>query len=273
MRPHKNMRLTTLSLPKSMGPRKGVCVACGKSGVLYYPHKYCQVCAEAAAAKYEVDQAKERRRTRFLDLRFSGVLNDHTLDVSFKDANPSPEENQRAWKSGRVWDARGNWLLYGPPGTGKTYLARCMLRKAFCVGHSVGDVSARHAIRIGCGFNLPDVWHQWCKVSALLLDDVDKIRPTEAGIGALWELLDRRMRNSGVTIVTSNIAPKQFAALLRDRVSENISLGEAALDRLKPLTVFELTGQSLRPAKRGPSSAVSVQDFVGGLVKEKGSES
>lgn len=206
----------------------------------------CGGCAEKHSHEIQAE-ARRRNHTRFCELKLRGLVDDGFLDINFSRSDRGVEAlNPEAWRLARAWSGQ-NIFACGPVGTGKTYIARCILFKAFQNKRDVGIVCARRFAKLSDRFDEGGgLMRQWCRVPVLLLDDLDKAAWTPDRLGALWELLDRRMNSKSVTLVTSNCPSKELRELLRVACENNKSMADAALDRLKPCVTLELTGKSLR---------------------------
>jgi DNA replication protein DnaC len=80
----------------------------------------------------------------------------------------------------------------------------------------------------------------------LLLDDVDKAPWTPITLGWMWQLLDVRRGKQRSTIMTSNQMPHELIRHWEEYIPKNKSVPFAILDRMKPMLVLELAGDSLR---------------------------
>lgn len=83
------------------------------------------------------------------------------------------------------------------------------------------------------------------KTKALILDDFGLRNYTHEEATALLEVLEERY-GKGVTIVTSQVSPKDWGSLFEDQV-----ISEAIIDRLcNPAAILELNGESHRKKKK-----------------------
>lgn len=83
------------------------------------------------------------------------------------------------------------------------------------------------------------------KTKALILDDFGLRNYTHEEATALLEVLEERY-SKGVTIITSQVAPKGWINLFEDQV-----IAEAIIDRLcNPASILELNGESYRKKKK-----------------------
>lgn len=134
----------------------------------------------------------------------------------------------------------------GAPGVGKTHLGRCLLNKAVGSYRDIAEGSAYTIVQAAARYGSEAKIKAWQTADVLLLDDIDKGAYNEAGLAALWQLLDARSKPLYRTIVTSNLSTKALLEYLIKCLPHNTSYAMAAMDRLMPLTVYNLVGTSLR---------------------------
>lgn len=211
---------------------------------------YCDDCAAEKTAALEREQLREDCRRRYFDAAARGLLTNQFRRASFATSSKEIEAlNPDAWKQGREWRRKENIWISGPMGCGKTFLALCMLRKAFVAGYEAAEVTALQYAKDSETFR-PTLSPMIKPVDVLLLDDIDKCEWRGDRLDALWELLNYRMSAGLRTIVTSNMTPRNFLLDLRQRASRgatvNTSRADAALDRIKPVIQIEMEGKSLR---------------------------
>jgi DNA replication protein DnaC len=195
---------------------------------------------------------EDARRTRWA-LRFKEAKNRGDLPAEFSSAGfvLSKEEfekrNPEEWAFARAWSAEQNLYIQGPHGTGKTFLARCILSRCFVHGWNVAAISTRRLLKTADRFDEgKGDYARWCDTRLVLLDDIDKCEPTARRLESLWEFFDRRESAGLRTIVTSNLPINELGVYLQPRDASNSSLVSATLDRMKPVRVLEMTGESLR---------------------------
>lgn len=138
---------------------------------------------------------------------------------------------------------RGNLLLYGSYGTGKTHLeaAICNLlreeQKRSSLFLSVPELFLWYEeARKGDKVESMQIMEQLCSVYLLILDDVDKVRPTESRHSTLFLIVDARYKARLPIVMSTN------------RVEElGIYLGEAALSRFsRGLTTVPMYAEDMR---------------------------
>lgn len=232
----------------------GICPGCGKSVCkppeeLKHVKVYCDTCAGVIDAQRAAQARLQRFQTEEARLVSVGVVSGAFKVAGFgRSAADIESQNPEAWKVGRAWKpTSGNLFLHGNPGTGKSFLARCLLRRGLASEMTVAEVTARRLIKNAARFDEGQGhFARMCEVQLLLLDDLDKAKWDANTLPALWELLDARANAHKRTIVTSNMTPQALADTLKRVACDNGSLAEAALNRLRPLEILEMTGESNR---------------------------
>lgn len=208
----------------------------------------CAQCLEAEEAAFLRRQRQTRTFERISEGIGYGDLPANMANYGFHLSQPEKEaDNSHAWAHGRVWKPFDASLwLWGIPGCGKSFLALSMARRAIYNGMSVCHVNARRLVatlqRFSDGFETVE---RWKMARVLVLDDIDKMNVSDFNISGLWELFDARATNQFPTIVTSNLDPLAIRKMWTAEVS-NPTQVSATLDRLKPCTIIEMTGQSNR---------------------------
>lgn len=151
------------------------------------------------------------------------------------------------WANEPETRAKNNFIiLTGPPGLGKTHLAIAAL-KTIGQFDDVKFVSEADLNREwneantaqftdGLGGEVDALIESVKACPMLVVDDLGKVRLTEAWERVLFEVIDHRWRHMLPTIITSNFDVAQLAG----------RLGEPITDRLLSGVVFEVVGQSRR---------------------------
>lgn len=231
--------------------------------------RFCAVCSPGLAATLtEYDNLAQQRAEReraVIDayawrrlcadrLREVGPAYDHCLFRRFIAGTASQADalaQVRKWASDAAVRQRVPFvLLTGSPGLGKTFLAVCAWR-------SIARLTPTKVATIGMFIDETEFASRWRKAHArdsepsaddlldqvadaplLFIDDLGKVKNTEAWAAALFYLINHRVTKQLPTFMTSNLAPEALATRL-----------EASLaDRLTSGVVVRMTGQSLRGA-------------------------
>jgi len=242
----------------------GNCYECRQSEKEMYNDDRCLDCEQKKRdeEKKQRDEEKLRRYNRLLE---DGLIRENFRAAKFNHSNPEIESlNPEGWAKAREWPVNENLYVHGSVGTGKSYLALCVLKKAFLRDMSIAEVNARRFTKTVDRFDEGGgILDKWKNANFLLIDDIDKTDWNASRLNALWDLLDHRLATSvdqvpgfkgakwftsGVkrTIITSNLTPKELLTLFRKHSQKdglsNSSLADATLDRMKPCTNIHLTG-------------------------------
>ena len=208
----------------------------------------CPDCLQKAEAAFARRKRQQQTYERISEGIGYGDLPANMETYGFHHSKPEIEQqNTQAWTHGRAWTpVEPSLWLWGNPGCGKSFLALSMARKAIYNGLSVCHVNARRLVttlqRFEDGI---ESMGRWKSSRLLVLDDIDKMNVSDYNITGLWELFDARATNNYPTIVTSNWEPIALRKSWASHVS-NPTQVTATLDRLKPCTIIEMTGQSNR---------------------------
>lgn len=175
---------------------------------------WCDRCEAAAGAEREAQERREaaerERRQASIRVQRSGLPGrHHRVGLGELDHPADVIGALRRW----AW-AGGGLLLTGAVGRGKTTLAGAAawerLQHKSLVWTSVPLLLAA----LGSGFGSEQRQHALELLSgatALVLDDIDKARPTEFGAEQVFLAVDQRVEHEKPLLVTTNLAPSQLA--------------------------------------------------------------
>lgn len=135
----------------------------------------------------------------------------------------------------------GNLFLYGPAGTGKTHLAVAGARRLAEKGKTArfwGVAALFAELRAGfkAGGERPELAH-W---DVLVLDDIDKIKPTPYVYETFYELIESRWANEKITIFTAQHDPDGAALVLTP--DSNELAADPLASRMASGHVFKVDG-------------------------------
>lgn len=185
---------------------------------------------------------------------FGGWLGDRYVDEdviaemcgkTFETFDPvrQSEAYEAAWSYAQ--NPVGNLLLCGSYGTGKTHLeaAICNYRRENCDKTSLFTSAPQFFRAYSDAMNAPDktksimLIDQAIATPLLVLDDIDKARPTEFRMDTYFEILDERYKAKRPTILSTNR-------------EENLAdfLGEAVANSrlMRKMMVVEMSGEDYR---------------------------
>jgi DNA replication protein DnaC len=199
----------------------------------------CEECSarlDREAEEAERRAARESRRSR---CRMPNKLRGELLaDFPARPEQRAAVEAARSWADGAITGL----MLTGPVGTGKTRIAASAcwtrLERRHCtyasvaraiarLGASLTDEGRREAISVFAG------------QGAIVLDDLDKARPSEYGKEQVFAAIDAREQAGAPLLVTTNLEPSGIAE----------RYGEAVASRLVGYCrIVEVGGDDLRLA-------------------------
>ncbi|MGH2954668.1 MAG: DnaA ATPase domain-containing protein [Thermoanaerobaculia bacterium] len=221
------LRLSAEVGPTSIGGRFGRALAA--LGVT------CPACT-ADAERAEREQAA--RRLLSDRIQRSGLPGE-LCDLGFS-------EMQREGRRGQAVQAASEWALgarqlvfcYGPVGTGKTRLAATAcwrrLQRTPVSWVSVAAYIAKTRDFEGGGAAATARLAQ--SAADVVLDDLDKVKPTEWAVEQLYALVEGRITKGAAVFVTANRRPSQLGPLY----------GESLMSRLAAFSQFEMDGPDRR---------------------------
>jgi DNA replication protein DnaC len=149
-----------------------------------------------------------------------------------------------AWEAVRGWDRSKNLFIWGPRGVGKSSAAKYALGRAVLDGWEVAHMPCTKIEREMWQAARTDVLEKCNRADLLMIDDLTNAPWTPRGIGVLRDLLDVQHENGARVIVTSNHSPQDAQRMLCK--AADAGYVESMLDRLHPVTVCEMRGNSYR---------------------------
>jgi len=225
---------------------KTTCEGCGKEfayqpatfrGNTLPPPPQCGDCDDSDEAKQQAEEAAEQARDRFHRRVKAAQLPSTLLEVAYPD---NTHEAVREWGAGKIQGL----CLTGTVGVGKTYVAAAAtwdrlhresirwVRTAQLLTHlrsGFGESDSVTAKQIIAG------------TGGIVLDDLDKVNPTEYGREVLFCAIDGRVQEGSPLLVTTNLTLGQIG----DR------LGEAVASRLAGYCrTVSMQGDDRRVARR-----------------------
>jgi len=178
--------------------------------------RFCDECLERQEAEERRIEAEERFRSRVERSGLPILL--HGLPLPDSDIG----ELARRWAHGHL----PGLCLTGPIGVGKTYLAAAgcweRLQSRGCRWVSV----ARLMTQLRGGFDnevRAGAIRAITAPSAVILDDLDKVNPTEYGREVIFAAIDGRVEAGAPLLVTTNLGPEQIGARLGDAVKSRLA--------------------------------------------------
>lgn len=195
----------------------------------------CDACADEVES---FDEAQEQRAALENRINVSGLPR-KLREVGFA-GHGQVADSAREWS--RMADP-GGLLLHGPVGVGKTYLAAAAcwerLQHAPCRWVSV----ARLLTQLRSAFDDEDRARAARTVAgdgAAILDDLDKVNPSEYGREVIFTAIDGRIEAGAPLLVTTNLAPSELGE----------KFGHAIVSRLVGYSrVVEMAGKDRRLEK------------------------
>lgn len=185
----------------------------------------CDGCVEVREAADEARRVREaeeaRQQLAFARVRASGLPARHHHRLSTLGLDARLLAAAASW----VHDGRG-LLLTGPVGVGKTTVAGAACFERLQQRPAVWTSAPLLFARLGTG--LGSQQRDWALDllagrSALVLDDIDKARPTEYGAEQVFLAIDQRVEHEAPLLVTSNQAPSELAARWPEPYGEAIA--------------------------------------------------
>ena len=204
-------------------------------------------------------RANKRLATRIIRAHFEEEKNLEGFDFNFN--LKLPAQYIRELATCHFIERKESVILCGPVGVGKTHLAQALGHQACRTGYNVLFMKASRLLADLGGGRADETWEKriqhYLKPNLLIVDDFAMKEFTKTQAEDIYELIDRRHRNSSF-VVTANRAPKDWYPLFPNPV-----IAESALDRLNSgAHMITLTGKSyrsmLRPNKDLAGEVVTV---------------
>jgi DNA replication protein DnaC len=186
-------------------------------GMLERTPPVCPTCVERMEAEdeqHELERQAQERAERVLRRREGSGVPLLLRGVSWTDVAdtaPRPLFAARAWGAGDL----SGLLLAGPVGVGKTSLAAAAawtrLEHAPLRWLSVPELFSRLALAFG-DETREDALKSLAGSQGLVLDDVDKARPSEYAAEQMFYAIDNRVTAGAQLLVTTNLELSELAA-------------------------------------------------------------
>lgn len=207
----------------------------------------CDACAQREQAEHDAElaaqQERQQRMQRRQRLEAAGIpaeLQDVRLDALDRAGCEAALEHAHRWAQGRL---RG-LMLTGPFGTGKTTIAAGALRAR--LDRAPGRWASAPMLMARLGSGMGSRQREWAldllsARHALVIDDLDKTRPTEYGAEQIFLAVDNSVTAGQALLVTTNLSAAQLAA------KWPAPFGEAIVSRLAGYcTAITVTGDDRR---------------------------
>jgi len=226
------------------------CVDCKDTGYLNQGHCHC-LKQRLIAKYYEMSNlAKVLERENFDAFNIN-----YYSDVIDINRGISPRDNiNRIWTTSlkfvENFDNRfENLLFYGPTGLGKTFLSNCIAKELLDAGKTVLYTTAAQLFKMveDARFNRGDMaggagyLSMILDVDLLIIDDLGTEFSTIVTNSELFNFINTRLLSKKHTIISTNLAPRDFEEYYSDRITSRI-FGE--------YTLLSFIGDDIRIAKK-----------------------
>lgn len=178
----------------------------------------CDDCEARQAVELDAAAAQRSRRQRAIECQQRESSSGLPRELAMVDLHQLDHAGcADALQAARDWarlDLRGV-MLTGPFGTGKTTIAAGALLLLLRARHGRWVSAPTLMARLGAGFGSQQ--REWAldlvtARHALVIDDLDKTRPTEYGAEQIFNAVDNAVTRGQQLLVTTNLDPGQLAA-------------------------------------------------------------
>ena len=226
------------------------CVACKDTGLLR--EKHCHCLKQRLITKYyemsNLSKVLERENFDAFNINYYSDI----IDIAH---GTSPRNNiNRIWTASlkfvENFDRKfENLLFYGPTGLGKTFLSNCIAKELLDAGKTVLYTTAAQIFKLveDVRFNRANMTDGAAylamipETDLLIIDDLGTEFPTSVTEKELFNIINIRLLNKRPTIISTNLAPRDFEEHYTDRVTSRI-FGEYML--------LGFIGEDIRIAKK-----------------------
>jgi len=208
------------------------CAVCKDTGFMP-DNKHCNCVKQRLITKYyemsNLAKVLERENFDAFNLNYYSDIIDITHGIS-------PRDNiNRVWTASlkfvEDFDKKfENMLFYGPTGLGKTFLSNCIAKEILDAGNTVLYTTAAQIFKLveDMRFNpsqTPDGATYLAmipKVDLLIIDDLGTEFPTSVTEKEFFNIINSRLLNEKSTLISTNLAPKDFEEHYTDRATSRV---------------------------------------------------
>lgn len=169
---------------------------------------WCSACHERQESEEAAAEVARNRARIERESDIPAVLRERGAGVRLA---PQLDSLASKWAVGAV----PHVVLAGPVGVGKTTVAAVAAMRRVAMAKPLRWTTAPYLLsRLGSGLGTSDhdkALHVLTGHVALVLDDLDKVRPTEYGAEQVFNAIDRRLTAGIPLLVTSNLTPAELA--------------------------------------------------------------
>lgn len=174
----------------------------------------CDICADRSQA--DMDRDRGRRQEQHDDAQHADRVRRSGLPRRHHHGLEPLKLSADVMAAAQRWASLGRGLLLtGPVGVGKTTIAgaACFerLRRRHCHWVSAPLLFARLGSGLGTK-GRDQALELMMSKTALVLDDIDKARPTEYGAEQIFLAVDQRIEHESPLLVTTNLTPGELAS-------------------------------------------------------------